>query len=194
MKTIVLASASPRRKELLEKAGIPFVIKPCDVDESTELTEPEEVVRELSKRKCLCEAKSENDGVFLGADTVVANRIRNGWKILGKPSDEEDAVRMLRSLRGHEHQVWTGVTMAEKRDGTVLRTVTEAVKTIVTVAPMTDDEIRDYVNTREPMDKAGAYGIQGLFSKFIEKIDGSYSSVVGLPVNTVYKILTMWEL
>lgn len=190
MREIILASGSPRRRELLETAGIPFVVKTGSTDESTDQKDPESVVRELSRRKCLAAAGDGGDGIYLGADTVVA--CGNPCTILGKPSDEADAFRMISMLQGRSHQVWTGVTMAEKQNGEVIRSVTEAVKTDVKVLPMTADEIRSYVATKEPMDKAGAYGIQGLFSRYIEKIDGSYPNVVGLPVHIVYKILRMW--
>ena len=190
MREIILASGSPRRKELLLAAGIPFSVRAGSVDETTDLKDPESIVRELSGRKCLRAASDGEDGVYLGADTVVA--CKDPCRVLGKPADEEDAVRMLKMLQGTGHQVWTGVTMAQKRDGSVIRSVTEAAKTDVTVVPMTEDEIRSYVSTGEPMDKAGAYGIQGLFSRYIEKIDGSYANVVGLPVHIVYRILRMW--
>jgi septum formation protein len=190
MREIILASGSPRRRELLKAAGIPFVIKTADTDEHTDRKDPESVVSELSKRKCLNVAADGEDGIYLGADTVVA--CGDPCEILGKPADEADAVRMISMLQGGTHQVWTGVTMTEKQGGAVVRSVTEAVKTDVAVAPMTEDEIRFYVSTKEPMDKAGAYGIQGLFSRYIEKIDGSYANVVGLPVHIVYKILRMW--
>lgn len=200
MEPVILASGSPRRRELLETAGIPFTVDVSDTDESTELTSPDDVVRELSRRKCLDVAgRVKKDAFVLGADTVVAV---NGVKpdgtegdpeILGKPSDGEDAARMLRSLQGRSHLVYTGVTLAERKGGRIERIRTEVSRTRVSIAPMTEEEIRAYVKSKEPMDKAGSYGIQGLFSRYIEKIDGNYSGVVGLPVSLVYRMLTDWD-
>lgn len=193
MEPVFLASASPRRRELLRTAGIPYIVKQGNVDESTDEHDPEKVVRLLSRRKCMAAAaRCEEDGIYLGADTVVALPEEAGFRILGKPADETDAFSMLEALSGREHIVLTGVTMAEKRDGAVVRSRTEAVRTRVCVAAISRAQIESYIRTGEPMDKAGAYGIQGIFSRYITSISGSYASVVGLPVETVYTILSDW--
>lgn len=186
MRKLILASGSPRRKELLEQIGLePFVMK-STVEEVITKTAADEVVMELSSQKCLDVAeKIREDAVVLGADTVV---VRDG-EILGKPGSEEGAVEMLESLQGRDHQVYTGVTLAWVNEGKILQTETFAVCTEVTVSPMTEEEIRAYVATGDPMDKAGAYGIQGIFAKHVEKIHGDYNNVVGLPVAAVYQKL-----
>ncbi|MDO4489732.1 MAG: Maf family protein [Lachnospiraceae bacterium] len=186
MKKLILASGSPRRKELLEQIGYTPIVMKSDVEEVITKTVPHEVVMELSAQKCLDVAeKIQEEAVVLGADTVV---VRDG-EILGKPGSEEGAFAMLDSLQGREHQVYTGVTLCWTRGGAVERTETFAVCTEVTVAPMTEEEIRAYVATGDPMDKAGAYGIQGIFAKHVEKICGDYNNVVGLPVAAVYEKL-----
>lgn len=194
IKKIVLASASPRRRELLSQIGLVPEIIPSTVEEVVSDTEPEKVVMSLSLQKAGDVAqKLKNQGkmtdtVVIGADTVVAA----GRQILGKPKDREDAVRMIRSLQGGVHQVYTGVTLiASGKDGEWVRTFYE--ETHVTVYPMEEEEIARYVSSGEPDDKAGAYGIQGLFAAYIEKIDGDYSNVVGLPVGRVYQELKALE-
>ncbi len=183
---LILASGSPRRKELLEQIGLEPVVIKSTVEEVITKTTADEVVMELSSQKCLDVAgRITEDAVVLGADTVV---VRDG-QILGKPGSEEGAAEMLQSLQGREHQVYTGVTLAWISGGTVRKTETFAVCTEVTVAPMTEEEIRSYVATGDPMDKAGAYGIQGIFAKHVEKIQGDYNNVVGLPVAAVYQCL-----
>lgn len=190
IKKIVLASASPRRRELLAQIGLVPEIIPSTVEEVVSDTEPEKVVMSLSLQKAGDVAqKLKNQGkmtdtVVIGADTVVAA----GGQILGKPRDRQDAVRMIRSLQGGVHQVYTGVTLiASGKDGECVRTFYE--ETHVTVYPMEEEEIARYASSGEPDDKAGAYGIQGLFAAYIEKIDGDYSNVVGLPVGRVYQEL-----
>ncbi|MDO4616747.1 MAG: Maf family protein [Lachnospiraceae bacterium] len=186
MKKIILASGSPRRKELLEQIGLQPVVIKSTVEEIITKTAPDEMVMELSSQKCLDVAQSiKEEAVILGADTIV---VKDG-EILGKPDSEDDAISMLRSLQGRSHQVYTGVTLAWINDGEVSRTKTFAVCTEVTVSPMTEEEIRAYVATGDPMDKAGAYGIQGIFAKHVEKIHGDYNNVVGLPVAAVYEAL-----
>lgn len=180
MNTIILASASPRRKEILEKHGIPFQIQVSDVDESHEKMHPAKLVEELSKRKAKAVFEKFPDKVVLGADTVVAY----GDEILEKPKDDEDAYRMISLLQGNVHQVYTGVTIcsAEKK-------TTFSVKTDVYVKEMSPEEIKAYVATGEGRDKAGSYAIQGIFSKYIEKYDGDYENVVGLPGSYVEEVL-----
>lgn len=178
MKKIILASASPRRKELLEKAGISFDIITGTGEEKTNSSDPEEMVKELSYGKA--ESVAENvveDAVIIGADTIV---FYDGC-ILGKPKDAEDAVETLLKLQGNTHQVYTGVTVLIKEGGNI-RSLIFAECTDVTFYPVSENEIRAYVNSGEPMDKAGSYGIQGAFGVYVKGICGDYSNVVGLPV------------
>ena len=174
---LVLASQSPRRSELLRNAGIPFRVQVAGVDETLQASEsPVEYVRRLARAK----AHAVQGDLVLGADTVV---VIDG-QILGKPLDSRDATRMLRLLSGRQHQVITGICLA---GGAVAE---EHDTTNVFFTALTDREISEYVESGEPMDKAGAYAIQGLASRFVERIEGSYSNVVGLPVALVYKHLT----
>ncbi len=178
---IVLASQSPRRAALLAMAGITFDVDPADVDESVhdgELAEP--YVRRIARAKAETVAARYSGRVVLAADTTVVL----DDAILAKPVDRADAARMLRALAGRDHDVLTGVAVA--RDG---RIDDHVESTRVTFAPMTDDEIASYIASGEADDKAGAYGIQGLAACFIPRIDGSYSNVVGLPVEVVYRML-----
>ena len=185
MKKLILASSSPRRKELLEQIGISFTVLPANGDERIESNDPETVVRSLSHQKAL-EVVSNNNfsepSLVLGADTVVAY---NG-QILGKPKNEADASKMLSTLQGNTHCVFTGLTFI---DTTTHLVTTYCCKTEVTVSPMSEVEIKAYLRTGEPMDKAGAYAIQGFFAAFIEKIHGDYTNVVGLPLSLVYQHL-----
>ena len=185
MKKLILASSSPRRKELLEQIGLSFEIIPAIGEEIILQTDPMDVVKELSLQKAMeiyTNHLFEHPVLILGADTVVAY---NGH-ILGKPKDYKDAFQMLHILQGNTHSVFTGVTYIDSTSGTVH---SESCQTLVSVAAMSDQEIHDYIATGEPMDKAGAYGIQGHFAAFIEKIDGDYFNVVGLPVSMVYQYL-----
>jgi len=200
MKQIILASASPRRKELLEQIGLEFEIIPAKGEEVITKTAPEEVVMELSRQKAIEVAGmvsdfSENhdeimtpqDMLVIGADTVVAAENGAGkMEILGKPKDEADAYRMLSMLSGKVHSVYTGVTLVflDKSGKAGAHTFYE--KTDVHMRKMSDLEINRYIATGEPMDKAGAYGIQGKCAIYIEKIDGDYNNVVGLPVSAIY--------
>lgn len=178
--TLVLASQSPRRAEILRQAGIPFTIRAAEVDESPLAGEnPEVYVQRLAEAKARAVAASEGETV-LGADTTVVV----GGEILGKPADAADARRMLTLLAGCRHQVMTGICF--RRGGAIVR---DRAITDVWFAPMTGSEIADYAASGEPMDKAGAYAIQGLASKFIQRIDGCYFNVVGLPIALVYRHL-----
>ena len=180
---IYLASASPRRKELLRQVGISFKVVPSMVEEKITKTEPDGVVEELSYQKAVdvcgrLAAQGKEDFIVIGADTVVS-----AWgRILGKPADKEDAVRMLKDLQGGSHQVYTGVTIAWKYKDMPLMYATFSECTDVTMYSMTDEEIRRYADSGEPMDKAGAYAIQGLCAAYIQGICGDYNNVVGLPV------------
>ncbi len=179
---LILASGSPRRKQLLEMTGHLLEVRVSSVDETTGETRPEKLVEELSSRKALDIASQVENGIVLGADTVVSA----DGVILGKPSDAQDAKRMLKMISGRTHQVFTGVTLAEVVDGELKWTETFSEKTDVSVLPMNDEEIEEYVLTGEPLDKAGAYGIQGFFGKYISGIEGDYFNVVGLPLSAVY--------
>ena len=198
MSQIILASQSPRRKELLEQIGLEFEICPAKGEEIITKSIPEEVVMELSKQKAeevaaMVASFGENhkeittpsDILVIGADTVVAY----DGKILGKPVDEADAKRMLTMLSGNTHSVFTGVTLVlidkEGRAGELVFYE----KTDVKMHAMTEVEIDRYIATGEPMDKAGSYGIQGKCAIYIEKIDGDYNNVVGLPITRIYQEL-----
>lgn len=179
---LILASASPRRKELLEKTGFPFEIQPAKGEERITQKSPAAVVKELSLQKAAeVAAKQEEACIVLGADTIVAK----GDCIMGKPKDAADAERMLEEISGSTHQVYTGVTLL----CTGKEPITFAEKTEVTLYPMTKGEIQRYIATGEPMDKAGAYGIQGDFAVFVKEIRGDYYNVVGLPIGRVYQEL-----
>lgn len=172
---IVLASQSPRRKELLGRMGLEFVTQASKIDESAfDGLEARELVATLSREKAQWIARQmDGETLVIGADTVV---VRDG-AALGKPKDAEDAVAMLLSLSGRDHQVCTGVTVCRGD-----RVLTQVEETQVTFRELTEEEVRQYVSTGEPMDKAGAYGIQGLGGLLVEGIRGDYSNVVGLPV------------
>ena len=180
---IYLASASPRRKELLKQVGISFKVVPSTVEEKITKEAPDEVVEELSYQKAVdvcgkLTAEGKEDFVVVGADTVVS-----AWgKILGKPADKADAARMLKGLQGGSHQVYTGVTLAWKYKDMSPMYAPFSECTDVTMYTMTDEEIQRYVDSGEPMDKAGAYAIQGLCAAHIQGICGDYNNVVGLPV------------
>ena len=182
MYRIILASASPRRREIMNQIGIRFEVMASVGEEVTTESAPDKVVCELSAQKAAeILEKTKGAVVVLGADTIVAHRGR----ILGKPADAEDAKRMIASYAGDTHEVFTGVTVIIRdADGTVKKN-SFAVRTGVKVRAMSDAEIDWYVATKEPLDKAGAYGIQGKFAPFIEGIDGDYYNVVGLPIAAV---------
>ncbi|WP_418877045.1 Maf family protein [Waltera sp.] len=217
-KKIILASASPRRRELLTQIGLDFDVVVSETEEKITSTEPAKVVEELSAQKAEAvweklrsmtasqgsvtnaERLDEGSEVFepeqtsgettmtdtlvLGADTVVAC----DGKILGKPADTEAAAAMLTMLQGRGHEVYTGVTILYEQNGE-RKTLTFHEKTTVHFYPMTDAQIREYVATGDPMDKAGAYGIQGFCARYIRGIEGDYNNVVGLPVGRVYQEL-----
>jgi septum formation protein len=177
---LILASRSPRRTELLRAAGFAFEVRALDVDESVQGEElPRDYVLRLAEKKAQAATLGAGE-VILAADTTVAL----GSEILGKPADEEDARRMLEKLSDRRHEVYTGVCL---RSETKMHS--EVACTCVWFDPLSAREIEEYVRSGEPHDKAGAYAIQGLASKFISRIDGSYSNVVGLPVDLVYRML-----
>ncbi len=181
---VILASASPRRADLLTAAGVAFEVRPVDVDERPfdGETAADYVVRVAADKARACAATP--DAVILGADTVV---VVDG-RILGKPVDDADAARMLRLLSGRGHDVLTG--LAIRRGG---RVAVEVDSTAVTFATLSDVDIAWYVASGEPRDKAGAYAVQGLASRFVERVDGSYSNVVGLPVALACRMLAAFE-
>jgi septum formation protein len=179
--TIVLASASPRRAELLASAGIRFSIRPADIDETQLPGEtPAHYVERLAREKAAAVAAIEPEAqLVLGSDTTV---VIDG-EIAGKPADPEDAAQMLRRIAGRWHEVLTGVALVRGRD-----VLSDVVSTRVRFAPMSEKEIEWYAASGEPDDKAGAYAIQGIASLFVERIEGNYSNVVGLPVAAVYRL------
>ena len=186
MYQIILASGSPRRKEILEQVGAVFAVIVSEKEENPVNTLPEEAVKELSLMKAVDVAGTVSENtVVIGADTVVAYQ----GQILGKPRDREDAFRMLSLLQGREHQVYTGVAILIKRSGREEERIQFYEKTDVSVASMDQEQIDSYIATGEPMDKAGAYGIQGRFAVHVREIKGDYYNVVGLPVHAVYGAL-----
>ena len=179
---IVLASASPRRAELLRASGIAFDVRPADVDESPIASElPRDYVSRVAQAKAVAARKAAGVRIVLAADTAVVI----GTHMLGKPASIDDARHMLSLLSGRTHEVLTGVTVLFPHRAPDTRVES----TIVEFAPLTKDEIDWYVASDEPMDKAGAYAVQGLAARFVRRIDGSYSNVVGLPIALVYRML-----
>ena len=179
--SLILASASPRRQELLQTAGIAFTVHVSEAEEHIEPgTAPQEAVMQLARQKAEAVSKDYPDELVLGADTVV---VYDG-DILGKPTDEADAVRMLRMLSGKTHTVYTGVCLIQSGQAETFFEQTD-----VTFYPLTNEEIEQYVATGEPMDKAGAYGIQGRGCTLVQAICGDYFNVVGLPVSGVCRRL-----
>ena len=189
MKTpkIILASASPRRKELMTQAGYEFEIQVSHKEEVYTSTEPDGIVKELALLKAMdiVEQNESQAMIVIGADTIVAH----GGQILGKPKSKEDAFKMIKSFQGDRHQVYTGVAIVNCNTAGVERVVNHAVRTDVYVNPMTDEEIWEYIESDNVMDKAGSYGIQSGFAKHIEKIEGDYFNVVGLPISYIYEEL-----
>ncbi len=204
---LILASASPRRQELLRNARISFVVQAADIDERVRDGEaPRDCAERLAREKAVAVSRSRPGDCILGADTIVVVE----GNIFGKPRDAADAARMLRMLSGRVHEVITGVCLAavsgqgpgaskgrtqaapgvdERLATGEMRLATASVITLVTISELSDDDIREYVATGEPMDKAGAYAIQGIASRWIPRIEGDYSNVVGLPVALVYRML-----
>ncbi len=182
MKKIVLASASPRRKEILEQIGLSFDIIPSTCSEVITKNIPKDIVEELACQKAqeIFEKVGESS-IVIGADTIVVSNN----KIMGKPKDEEDAFNMLNELQANTHAVYTGVCVFVKENELIKKLVfSEA--TNVSMYPISKKQILDYIATKEPMDKAGAYAVQGKFAIYIKKIDGDYNNVVGLPIARLY--------
>ena len=190
-KKIVLASASPRRQELMKLLNMEFEVKTSEEEEIYQSTRPEEIVKELARQKAGNVAKHCKNSWVIGADTVV---VVDG-EILGKPKTTEEAVSMISRLQGRSHQVYTGVAILETGEHPArefLERDTHVEQTDVTVWSMTEEEIREYVASGEPMDKAGGYGIQGAFAVYVEGIKGDYYNVVGFPI--AYVVHKMKEL
>jgi len=181
----ILASKSPRRSSILKDIGLKFDVLESSVDEGniSKDIDPKIYVQELAMLKSSSVAADVGKGyIVIGADTVVVN---NG-EIIGKPKDFEDAFNMLSSFKGSSHMVYTGISVTNSSD---MKTVTDYCETKVFFSDMTDSEITDYINTYKPFDKAGAYGIQEYAGVFVEKIDGDFFNVVGLPLSRLYKLL-----
>jgi len=183
MKRIVLASASFRRKELLEKLGLKFEVEPSDCEEEISPgIEPHKLARALSRKKAELVAENSENALVIAADTFI---IING-EILGKPITEVEARRMLKIINGRQHSVITGFTIIDTENG---RKISRSVETKVYIRKLTSEEIDSYVESEEPLDKAGAYAIQGLGAVIVEKIEGDYFNVIGLPLNAVAESL-----
>ena len=177
---LVLASRSPRRSEILQQAGIQFVVRPADIDETPRRDEqPRDYVMRVAREKAMAVPAGPAE-IVLGADTTVVI----GGRIMGKPRDPSDAIHMLETLSGQRHDVITGICLR-----TAARSIADCSVTSVWFAALSSREIQEYVAGGEPMDKAGAYGIQGLASRFVERIEGCYFNVMGLPVALVYRRL-----
>lgn len=189
MEPIILASASPRRKDLLIQAGIPFEIHPSNIDENTDGLSgtPEQIAEFLAHMKANDVAKKISEGLVLGADTIVVL----DSEIFGKPNDAEDARKMLEKLSGRVHKVITGIALIDSKTG-LCRIGHEVTK--VKFAQITSDEIEKYIKTGEPFGKAGAYAVQGFGALLVEKIDGCYTNVVGLPLMRLKKLFKEFKL
>lgn len=184
MKRIILASASPRRSELLSQIGLKFEVIPSNADETFDnaMSCEENVQKIAYKKACYIAPELEHDCIIIGADTIVAI---NG-DVLGKPIDKKDAARMLRQLSDNTHNVYTGYAIMRKSD---YKIEVGFEKTAVTFRTLSDKEIDAYINTGEPMDKAGAYGVQGVGAVFVTRINGDYNNVVGLPLSSLSQAL-----
>ncbi len=177
---LILASGSPRRREMFDLMGLSYTLCPSDADESLPPCPPAEMVETLAERKALSVKKNAPGCCVVGADTVV---YLDG-KIIGKPADKADASRILHLLSGRTHAVYTGVAILTDTKRIVFHEITN-----VTFASLSDAEITDYIASGEPMDKAGAYGVQGIGAVLVEKVEGCYFNVIGLPIPTFYKKL-----
>jgi len=179
MKRIILASASPRRKELLEKIGLKFEVEPSNYAEDMHSRlSPDKLARAISLEKARVVARKYKNAIVIAADTFIVF----GGKIMGKPNTEAEARKMLMTLRGKSHSVITGFTIMDTEENKVL---TKSVETIIHIKNLTPEEIDAYVRSKEPLDKAGAYAIQGLGSVIVERIEGDYFNVMGLPLSAL---------
>ena len=188
MKRIILASSSPRRKEILEITGLVFEVIPSNYEENMNNDIPSvELAKELSKGKAEEVAMKHDNAIVIGADTFIAL----GNEVLGKPQNESDAIAMLQRLSGNSHSVITGLTIIDSSSD---KTISEAVETKVYFKKLSNAEIQAYVSSGEPMGKAGSYAIQGLGSIFIEKIEGDYFNVKGLPLSSLVEKLKKFKI
>lgn len=192
---IILASGSPRRRELLEQIGLEFEIMVSHTEEESNIKSPEKLVEALSRQKAeavFAMLPVKEEVLVIGADTVVTRK----GSVLGKPKSRKAAVKMLSKLSGKAHQVYTGVTLLYRPEGTdspaKVQRKTFYEMTKVRFFSLTEEEIEAYVETGDPMDKAGAYGIQGIFAKYVQGIEGDYNNVVGLPVGRLYQEAKEW--
>ncbi|MBA4602715.1 Maf family protein [Thermoactinomyces mirandus] len=184
---IVLASGSPRRKELLARIGVPFRVQTSDVDETVDLPlSPDQVVEELALRKGRVVAARCENALVIGADTVVVYQ----GEIMGKPADQREAAQMLGELSGKEHQVYSGIALLTVNQGKITGEVVSHRMTRVWMRSLTPEKITWYVNTKEPLDKAGAYGIQGLGACLVDRIEGCYFNVVGMSLALLDEMLS----
>ncbi len=181
MRKLILASQSPRRKELLEKCGYPFEVIVADIDETIDANIPlKKAIQQLAYQKAKKVFDEHPDAIVIGSDTIVSI----DQKILGKPKDEKEAYDTLKLLSNRTHQVITGLSILSKEKNYSHVSVNQ-----VTFYDLSDEEINKYISTNEPMDKAGSYAIQGIASRYIKSIEGDYYAIVGLPVSVVYHIL-----
>ena len=188
MKSIVLASASPRRKELLHQIGLEFICHPATGEEHASAVLPQEVVQELARQKAMEVSESYPDAIIIGADTVVSY----DGRILGKPKDRAHAKQMITMLQGQTHQVYTGVCLVVMQEGGMVDEIGFVQETSVEMYAMSPEEIDAYTASGEGDDKAGAYGIQGACAAYIKGISGDYYNVVGLPVGRLYQEIKKW--
>lgn len=182
-KPIILASNSPRRHDLLQLLHIPFSIHAVETDESIHETNPSKFVQLLAQQKAQASwLDCQKDALYIGADTIVVLEDQ----IFGKPTDLENAKQMIQQLQGRKHQVYTGICLF---DSATQKSTTDFVQTDVFVNPMSANEINHYISLEQPLDKAGAYGIQGAFAAFVSRIDGCYYNIMGLPISKLYNML-----
>lgn len=192
MYQIILASQSPRRKEILQQVGVAFTVIPSNKEEVITSEDPVQVVKDLARMKALdiAEQTEEDQVIIIGADTVVVHKNQ----ILGKPKSEVHAFEMLMDLQGNQHEVYSGVALVIQRKGQEQQIINFAVCTKVGISPMTKQQIDEYVASGEPLDKAGAYAIQGKFAVYVNELLGDYYNVVGLPISQIYEKLLEQEI
>ena len=190
MKEVVLASASPRRKELLTQIGIKFRTCTSKKEEEILRNKPEDIVKDLSYTKARdVYDRGNRDAIVIGADTIVVA----DEEVLGKPKDAEDAFRMIKKIQGDVHQVYTGVSIIWQQNNNTYVSSFVAM-TEVELYYMSDEEIRNYIELKEPYDKAGGYAIQGYFARYVKQIKGDYNNVVGLPIGKLYQVMNSLNL
>lgn len=180
---LILASSSPRRQELIKTLGVPFSICSADTNESSPETQPEKLVQDLARQKALASAQTyQKPGIYLGADTLVVL----GDDVLGKPANPQEARTMIGKIQNQTHRVLTGLCLFNRETNEV---TLDYDCTYVHIVPMNDAEIDEYIALDESLDKAGAYGIQGVFARYIDRIEGCYYNVMGLPLAKLYQLL-----